>query len=138
VDGVLQAQGPTKPCDSQRTWTARWATTGDAPKGRHAGWHDQIRKCDIDFDGMRAQAEAEAISEHAKVTAALAGLPKPMAWGHVREDMFPGDIDGARHFYNGQPGIKALRDSDIWPTTRSRPTSWTARTRPARTSPSAS
>lgn len=77
------------------------------------GWADQARKRDIDWDGMRAFAEAEAIREHAKVTAALDGLPALVGWTRVREQMFPGDIDSARHFYNSQPGVKALRDGGL-------------------------
>lgn len=83
------------------------------PKPR-AGWADQVRKADIDFVGMRAQAEAEAISEHAKVRTILDGIAVPQRWPHVREVMFPGDIEAARLFYREQPGVKALREMDHW------------------------
>jgi hypothetical protein len=78
------------------------------------GWVDQVRKADIDFEGMRALAEAEAISEHAKVRTVLDGIATPARWEHVREHMFPGDIDAARSFYHNQPGIKALDAADIY------------------------
>lgn len=76
------------------------------------GWVDQARKRDIDFEGMRAQAEAEAVSNHAQATAALADLPKPARWVNVRE-VFPDDIDAARKVYHEQPALRALRDAGI-------------------------
>ena len=50
---------------------------GPTPK---PGWFDRARKADIDWDAMRAQREAEAISEHAQAMAALAGCPPLLTW----------------------------------------------------------
>jgi hypothetical protein len=72
------------------------------------GWADQARKGDIDLEGMRDAAGAEAAEFHAKATLAMAGTPPLVAWQKVREEMFPGDIDAARTFYHGQAGMKAL------------------------------
>lgn len=104
-------------------WTGFWKLTDGAASvlGKpglmtdpaKTGWADRVRKRDIDWDGMRALAEAEAISEHAKVRSALDGQPALVGWMHVREQMFPGDIDSARRFYNSQPGMKALRNAGV-------------------------
>lgn len=74
---------------------------------------DQARKGDIDFDAMRNLAEAEAYSFHAQCRTVLDGLPIPTAWPHVREVMFPGDIDAARQHYHAQPALQALRQAGM-------------------------
>jgi hypothetical protein len=76
------------------------------------GWVDQARKYAIDWEGMRAEAEAEAVSRHAQVRAALSGLPPITKFSTVRA-MFPDNLDAARKFYHEQPGMQALRTNKL-------------------------
>jgi hypothetical protein len=78
------------------------------------GWVDQARKGDIDFDGMRDAAGAEAAEFHAKAMSILAGTPPIKRWEKVREEIFPGDIDAARRYYHNQPGNLALHAAKLW------------------------
>lgn len=84
-----------------------------APAGENRA--DQARKGDIDFEGMRAEREAEAREQYQKFHALVGDLPKPRSWDEVREE-HAGDIDKAREAYHEQPVIKQLReDRDfIW------------------------
>lgn len=77
------------------------------------GYVDQVRKFDIDFDGVRVKAEAEAISFHAQCRVVLADHPILLTWQKIRE-MFPGDIEEARKYYRDQPAKKALVDAGIY------------------------
>lgn len=83
------------------------------PRGKF-GWADQARKSDIDFEGMRVAAAAEAAEFHAKAMRILAGTPPMVRWEKVREEMFPGDIDAARRYYHNQPGNLALSEANLW------------------------
>jgi len=78
------------------------------------GWADQVRKRDIDFDGMQVAAADEAAAFHARASRALAGTPPLVAWAKVREEMFPGDIDSARQYYHSQAGIRALNEAKLY------------------------
>lgn len=106
-------------------WTGHFKLTDDAVYGRlgqsgvsgnqaKPGWVDQARKRDIDWNGMRAQAEAEAISQHAQIRAVLAGTPQLIRWSTVRE-RFPDSIEAARQSYRIQPGIVALHKAKLDP-----------------------
>lgn len=74
------------------------------------GFADQTTKGAIDSDAMRAAEAKKAGEKWDKAFAAaepLGGL-KWEPWVKVREEMFKGDIDGARAFYNDQPVVKGL------------------------------
>jgi hypothetical protein len=72
----------------------------------------------IDIEGMRDEAGDEAAARFDKYTALTQGCPQPISWTVVREEMYPGDIEAARGFYNAQEAVLALRKSDdreaIW------------------------
>lgn len=72
------------------------------------GFADQALKKDIDFVGMREDAEEEAGKLWDKVTKILGDVERPHSWEHVREVMFPGNIDEARAFYHSQPANKKI------------------------------
>lgn len=71
------------------------------------GWADQVRKGDVDWQGMRADAGAKAGSYWDRVRAASPDGWE--SWDSVRERIT--DVDQAREFYNNQPGRLALRTS---------------------------
>lgn len=75
---------------------------------------DQIHKGDIDFDGMRAVASANAELTYARYEEAVAGTPEPETWEATRE-RFGDDMSGARQAYHAQPRIKALQAADLMP-----------------------
>jgi hypothetical protein len=74
----------------------------------------QTAKGNIDFEGMRKDAEAEELSKWDKVDRALLkdgllGMHTPWRpWGAVREEN-NGDIDLARQIYQEQSAVKAIR-----------------------------
>lgn len=70
---------------------------------------DIARKGDIDFDYTRNEAELKAIKTIDLVYEAIKDTLEPKTWEEVRE-MFKGDIDSARSFYNGQPRIVAFNE----------------------------
>lgn len=74
------------------------------------GFADQALKKDIDFLGMRKDAEDEAGKLWDKVTKILGNVERPHSWEHVREVMFPGDIGAAREFYHSQPANKKMEE----------------------------
>lgn len=75
---------------------------------------DQVRKGDVDFAKMRAEAAAEAAARWDKVHAVLDMHPPLIPWAEVREQA-NGDIYLARDIYNGQSGMQALRDTKDCP-----------------------
>ena len=66
------------------------------------GTADSALKKDIDFFTMRKNAAEKAGKLWDKVKKITKGCAEPLAWDHIRENMFPGDIDAAREFYRNQ------------------------------------
>lgn len=75
-----------------------------------AGTCDSARKGDIDLEGMRAEAEAEALALYDKAYA-LIGDQKWRSWHDVRSE-YVNNIDTARDAYNSQPAVRALKKLD--------------------------
>lgn len=92
-------------------WSDQHASTPRVTAGRA----DAARKGDIDFGGMRDEAEAEAVSVHARVRAALAGTPGLIPFAVLRDELYPGDIATARKAYQCQPGVEALSAAGLMP-----------------------
>lgn len=74
-----------------------------------AGFADQARKGDIDFEAKRAKHGADAAALWDKAHA-LTGGQSWESWESVRTRM--SNIDEARNFYHSQPAIKALKEGD--------------------------
>lgn len=72
---------------------------------------DQARKRDIDFAGMRADAEAKARErwEHCR---SIVGAERWESWEHVRTVLHKGDIEAARTYYHAQPAVVKLKAAD--------------------------
>ncbi len=80
-------------------------------KGAEPGHADAVRKCDIDFEGMRASAEKEAGEKYDEIMSIVGdSLNEMHDWTHVREVMFPKDRDLARDFYNSQIAPTRLKE----------------------------
>ena len=73
---------------------------------------DQALKRDIDWDGMRADAEAEAAADFDKVHAIIAGR-EFMRWDDVRKQHE--DINEARNVYWAQPVLQDIREAKFGP-----------------------
>lgn len=69
------------------------------------GYGDQSIKADIDFEGMRKEAEDRAAKQYDYVTSFLSGLPLGKKWDEVRAEYK--DTDKAREAYWSQPRNKA-------------------------------
>lgn len=64
------------------------------------GRADVVRKRDVDFEGMRNDAEAKAVTQYDFVAKMFSGLPVNASWEEVREDaQYNGDIEKARAAY---------------------------------------
>lgn len=88
---------------------------GGEAEGRVA---DQAFKRDIDFESMRAKAEADAAVKYDAVRAIIEPHLPVTPWPELR-DKYLGDapaleggIEAAREAYHQQPAIKALRESE--------------------------
>ena len=80
-------------------------------KGAEPGHADAVRKCDIDFEGMREEAEKEAGQKYDDVIAIVGDSVNEMQpWDYVRDVMFPEDRDLARDFYNSQMAPSKLKE----------------------------
>jgi len=77
------------------------------------GWYDQLQRGSIDFEGMRADAAAEASKRYDAYEAAVAGLEVPMRWAEFRTAFE--NIDDARKAYNELPYVTALHTADLMP-----------------------
>lgn len=75
-----------------------------------AGTADSALKKDIDFFTMRKDAAEEAGKLWDKVKKIVKGCSEPLPWEHIRENMFPGDINSARDFYQNQEALKKLSE----------------------------
>lgn len=73
-------------------------------------WVNSARKGDVDWEGMRSEAEREAAQRY---DSARALAPEDWApWETVREQFGP--IERAREIYGAQPQVIALRKDDPW------------------------
>ena len=77
------------------------------------GWYDQLHRGSIDFEGMRADAAAEANKRYDAYEAAVAGLRVPKRW--VEFHTAYENIDDAREAYHKTPYITALRNANLLP-----------------------
>lgn len=79
------------------------------------GWGDQLRKKDVDIDGMRDVARNHASEQYDQFKAVTAGyeLPPFNSWDEVREAT--DDIEKARAIYTENPFVKAIKDANIGP-----------------------
>lgn len=82
-------------------------------RNEDTGFCDQALKGNVDFEGMRNTAGAEAKVKYdravkSRLRCGFAGDATWLTWEHVRDVMFPGHIDKARAFYNEQPVLKAV------------------------------
>ena len=73
-----------------------------------AGRADSALKKEIDFAGMMAESSKSAGETWDLVKSIIEGCEPAQSWDHIREQMFPGQIDKAREFYHNQEAIKAL------------------------------
>ena len=77
-----------------------------------AGYADQVRKGDVDFDGMRDAAGREAGEQFDRVHAVIAGRDW-QSWKHLWNVVHKGDANAAREAYNTQPVVADLREADL-------------------------
>lgn len=77
------------------------------------GYYDQLQRGSIDFDGMRADAAAEANKRYDAYEAAVAGLEVPKRWAEFLTAYE--NTDGARRAYHETPYITALRTAKMLP-----------------------
>ncbi len=75
-----------------------------------AGYADAALKSEIDFAAMMDEASKTAGEKWDLVHSIIEGCEPAQSWDHIREQMFPGQIEKARNFYHGQPAIKALSE----------------------------
>jgi hypothetical protein len=76
-------------------------------RNRNEGRADQIRKGDIDIEGMRIDAEKKANEMYDAFERAVEGCPISESWETVRERYE--DIKEARDAYHAQPMVEALK-----------------------------
>lgn len=78
----------------------------EAPK---TGWADVVLKGDVDFEGMRDHAGAEAGILYDKVFEVIGHLPAMESWESIRDRIE--NIDEARKTYHAQERVVALRSA---------------------------
>jgi hypothetical protein len=74
------------------------------------GWADCARKGDVDWDGMRSEAEKEAAEHYDKMRSLAPDDWTP--WETIRDQSE--SIDKAREVYRAQPQVNAIREEDCW------------------------
>ena len=74
------------------------------------GWADCARKGDVDWDGMRSEAEKEATERYDKMRSLAPEDWTP--WETIRDQSE--SIDKAREVYRAQPQVNAIRESGWW------------------------
>lgn len=93
----------------------RPGTFGDEAK---PGYADQIRKGDIDIEGMAADKADEAERGWRQVHDVIDLHPPITPWSdfHAKVAACTLDIETARSQYHGQPAVRALREArvDVW------------------------
>ncbi|WP_349984490.1 hypothetical protein ABRP17_016405 [Stenotrophomonas sp. WHRI 8082] len=72
---------------------------------------DQVRKGDIDVEGMRAEAAATDGRKWDEIRAITGDLDDLITWTETRE-RFPGDIEAARAAYHSQRAKQAIANAD--------------------------
>lgn len=77
------------------------------------GYYDQLHRGSIDFEGMRADAAAEANKHYDAYEAAVKGLEVPTRWTEFCTAYE--NIDDARKAYHETPYITALRTAQLLP-----------------------
>ena len=77
------------------------------------GMYDQLHRGSIDFEGMRADAAAEANKRYDAYEAAVKDLEVPKPWAEFRTAFE--NIDDARKAYHETPYIAALRAAKLLP-----------------------
>lgn len=77
------------------------------------GWYDQLQRGSIDFEGMCAEAAAEASKRYDAYEIAVAGLEIPKRWSEFCTAYE--NIDDAREAYHKTPYITALRNANLLP-----------------------
>jgi hypothetical protein len=77
------------------------------------GYYDQLHRGSIDFEGMRAEAAAEASKRYDAYETAVAGLEVPKRWDEFRTAYE--NVDDARKAYSELPYIKALHNAQLMP-----------------------
>lgn len=75
-----------------------------------AGYADAALKSEIDFAAMMEESSKKAGEQWDLVRSIIEGCEPIQSWDHIREQMFPGDIDAARAFYRNQPAVKAISE----------------------------
>lgn len=75
-----------------------------------SGTADSALKKDIDFFNMRKDTAEKAGKLWDKVKNIVKGCAEPLPWNHIRENMFPGDIDAARNFNRNQEAVRKLEE----------------------------
>jgi hypothetical protein len=82
---------------------------------------DLCRKCDIDIEGMRNEAEEKAARKYDLVWSIIGAHQRPLTWEEVKKLHQNGvdgkgrpnvDFDAARKYYNQQPAVVALRENE--------------------------
>lgn len=87
--------------------TGKLGEPGCMTEASKPGYADIVYKRDIDLHGMRMEAEEEAGKQWDKVHAVIDGHDWKV-WRDVLA-LFPGNIDGARDFYQAQDAVTAVR-----------------------------
>ena len=77
------------------------------------GYYDQLQRGSIDFEGMRADAAAEANKRYDAYEAAVAGLEVPKCWAEFQTAYE--NMNDARKAFAELPYITALRTADLLP-----------------------
>jgi hypothetical protein len=72
------------------------------------GYADSALKKEIDFESMMEEASKKAGEKWDLIKKITEGLEPAKSWEHVRDEMFPGQIDKARTYYHDQPAMKAV------------------------------
>jgi hypothetical protein len=88
--------------------------SGVFDNGGREGYYDQLRKKDIDFEGMIADERKMSAELFAKLTEVVAGRALPDRW----EDMVAkhdGNVQAAREEYNNHPVVVSLRENNLLP-----------------------
>jgi hypothetical protein len=73
-----------------------------------SGYADAVMKKDIDFKSMMDEASKKAGETWDQIHEIIKGCDPIQSWEHIREVMFPGEIDKARKFYHAQPAVVKL------------------------------
>lgn len=69
---------------------------------------NELRKKDIDWEGMRNESGVEAEKRYDLVWKGIKGTPEIESWDSIREK-FEGNIELAREFYHNQPRVEAFK-----------------------------